>query len=225
VLPNGRFQIFIDLMTGLGAVTGMRSHHAVIETTALQSMMGVVFRPGGARGFFEAPASDFYNQIVPLDVVWGPYATEVCVRLRQAVTVRRKFQVLENALIQALQRGADERLALHPSVEYALRAFRHASEIRSVIEVSKEVGWSRRRLSQLFREQIGMTPKLYCRLIRFRAVVRHIVAGGHVNWADVAQAGGYYDQAHLSHEFRDFSGMSPSRYLAAERPFLNHVRL
>src|SRR5207247_9984800 len=52
---------------------------------------------------------------------------------------------------------------------------------------------------------------LYCRFVRFREVVRQVAAGGRVDWADVALAGGYYDQAHLAHEFRDFSGMSPSR--------------
>jgi len=49
----------------------MRSQHIVIETAAIQSVMNVVFRPGGAGGFFEVPASDFYNQVVPLDAVWG----------------------------------------------------------------------------------------------------------------------------------------------------------
>jgi len=46
-----------------------------------------------------------------------------------------------------------------------------------------------------------------------------------VDWADVALAGGYYDQAHLAHEFREFSGLSPSSYLMAEHPFVNHVRV
>jgi AraC-like DNA-binding protein len=110
-------------------------------------------------------------------------------------------------------------------VQYALRQFRHVPHIRTVIGVSREAGLSRRRLSQLFREQVGMAPKLYCRLARFRELVRQIAAGGPVDWADVALAGGYYDQAHLAHEFRDFSGMSPSGYLAAERPFVNHVRM
>src|SRR5262249_3489380 len=102
---------------------------------------------------------------------------------------------------------------------------RHVPRIATVIEVAREGGLSRRRFSQLFDEQIGMTPKRYCRLIRFRHVVRQIVAGGPVDWADVALAGGYCDQAHLSNEFREFSGMSPGSYLAAERPSLNHVRL
>ncbi len=225
VLPNGRFQMVIDLSTGLGAVSGMRSQSIEIETAMIRSVIGIVFRPGGARPFFEVPASDFYNQVVPLDALWGGQATHSCDRLREVLTAGEKFQLLEGALLQALQRGAERRLALHPSVQHALGAFRHVPHIRTVFHVSKEAGLSRRRFSQLFREQVGMTPKLYCRLIRFREVVQQIAAGGPVDWTAVALAGGYYDQAHLAHEFRDFSGMSPGSYLAAERPFVNHVRI
>jgi transcriptional regulator GlxA family with amidase domain len=69
-----------------------------------------------------------------------------------------------------------------------------------------------------------MTPKRYCRLIRFCKVVRQIAAKQPVDWIDVALSGGFYDQAHLIHEFRAFSGLSPERYLRAEHPFPNHVR-
>ena len=225
VLPNGRFQIVIDLAAGPGAVSGMRSQYIVIDTAAIETVMGVVFRPGGARGFFDVPADDFYNQVVPLGLAWGPRVTQLRDRLREVVAVGEKFRVLETALIQAMQRAGEKRLALHPSVEYALVKFRRVSHIRSVIGVTREAGLSRRRFSQLFREQVGITPKLYCRLHRFRKVVRQIASGGPVDWADVALAGGYCDQAHLAHEFREFSGMSPTSYLAAERPFLNHVRM
>jgi len=47
--------------------------------------------------------------------------------------------------------------------------------------------------------------------------------GSEIDWADVALAGGYFDQAHLVHEFRDFSGLTPGEYAAADRPFANHV--
>src|ERR1700738_434658 len=67
VLPNGKFQIVIDLAGGPGAVSGMRSQYIVIDTAAIHSVMGVVFRPGGARGFFDVPAGDFYNQVIELD--------------------------------------------------------------------------------------------------------------------------------------------------------------
>ncbi len=48
---------------------------------------------------------------------------------------------------------------------------------------------------------------------------------GALLYYDVALAGGYCDQAHLAHEFRDFSGISPGSYLVAERPFVNHVHM
>lgn len=235
VLPNGRFQLVINLSDvtvppedcAMGEwnqfapslVVGMRSHFSVIHTATLQSVMGVLFRPGGARAFFDETADAFYNQVVPLDQVWGPIASELRDRLREAGSVAQKFRTLEIALVQRLK----ERLELHAAVRYALREFTRAPHIRSVLEVTREAGMSRRRFAQLFREQIGLTPKLYCRLHRFQGVLRQIASGAPVDWADVALAGGYCDQAHLAHEFRDFSGISPGAYLASEPTFVNHV--
>jgi AraC-like DNA-binding protein len=225
VLPNGRFQIVIDLSGGAGAVCGMRSQYITIKPAAIRCVMGVVFRPGGARGFFLIPSSDFYNQIVPLDAVWGPQVARLQELLREARSAQGKLRALESALLEAVQRGDESRFVLHPSVDCALRAFGQTPHIQTVSEVARDVGLSRRRLTQVFAEQIGITPTLYCRLMRFRWVVREIAARGFVNWADIASAGGYSDQAHLAHEFRDFSGLSPSRYLEAERPFPNHFRI
>jgi len=70
--------------------------------------------------------------------------------------------------------------------------------------VARDAGLSRRRFAGLFREQVGLTPKLYCRLRRFRQVVRRSASGAPVNWAQVSLDGGYYDQAHMAHEFREY---------------------
>lgn len=225
VLPNGRLQLVVNLAAGVAAVAGIRSHSVTIETAVIPSMMGVVFRAGGAHGFFGVPANAFSNHVVPLDAVWGSRGMALRDLLSEAPTVSDKFQRLESVLSQAMRTAGHERLALHPSVQHALDLVRCSARVRTVTEMSRSSGLSRRRLGQLFDEQVGMTPKLYCRLIRFREVVRYIAAGAPVDWADLAAAGGYSDQAHLSHDFRDFSGMSPSSYLAAPRPFINHVRI
>jgi len=225
VLPNGRFQIIIDLPSGQGMVCGVRSRYSVIDPAAIRSVMGVVFRSGGVHGFFNAQGDDFYNQVVPLDLIWGSHATHLRERLQEAGTVEDKFRVLETGLLHAMRRAGESHLTLHSSVQYALREFRRAPHIRSVIGLAREAGLSRRRFSQVFSEQAGITPKLFCRLHRFLQIVRKIASGEPVDWADVALAGGYCDQAHLTHEFRDFSGLSPSSYLAAERPYLHHIRI
>jgi AraC-like DNA-binding protein len=235
VLPNGKFQLVISLAEGplrapgtpteewgqlaSSLVLGIRSHYSVIHTAVLQSAMGVVFWAGGARAFFDSPADAFYNESVPLDLIWGSKASELHERLRAAGTAVKKFRVLEIALLERVHKG----LELHNAVRYALREFAQAPHIRSVLDVRKETGLSRRRFAQLFREQVGLTPKLFCRLHRFQGVLRQIALGAPVDWADLALAGGYCDQAHLAHEFRDFSGVSPTAYLASERTVVNHL--
>ena len=219
-LPNGRFQLIIDLSGGFAPiVVGMQSKYAVLDTATLQHLMSVVFRPGGTREFFDLPADAFYNEVVPLEQVWGAEATALRDRLREAPTAAGKVCVLESALIE-------RRLArrnLHDAVRYALGRLQQDAHIRSVADVTRETGLSRRRFAQLFREQVGITPKLYCRLHRFQRVLRHIASGAPVDWAEVALAGGYCDQAHLANEFRDFSGITPGAYLASDHPFVNHV--
>ncbi len=225
LLPHGRFQLFFSLSdspiggvaaanweVGRGAsslVVGIETHCVVVETKALQTAMGVLFRPGGARTFFDAPADVFYNERVPLERLWGSRADRVRDRLREASTAAGKFQVLEMALLERMNRP----LELHAAVRYALGEFGRAPHLRRVLGVVKETGLSRRRFAQLFREQVGLTPKLFCRLHRFQSVMRQIATGAPVDWADLALAGGFCDQSHLANEFRTFSGISPHAYL------------
>jgi len=234
VLPGGRFQLIIHLtdafagqqdfapgetrLPGPMLVAGMRSRFGILDTTILRSVIGVVFRPGGARAFFDEPAHSFYNGTVPLDQVWGR-ASDLRERLCEAGTAAGRFRVLETALLERL----DRRFQLHPAVQYALGEFRQVPHLASVLEVTRKAGLSRRRFAQLFRDQVGITPKLYCRVNRFHSVLRQITSGVPVDWADVALAGGYYDQAHLNHEFYEFSGMSPGSYLASNPRGLTHV--
>lgn len=225
VLPNGKFQIVIGLSANIGVVTGMRTHHVIVRSGAMPSAMGIVFRPGGARAVLGPPSSDFFNRTVPLDSVWHSELPRLSERLVEAVTSRAKFDTLESGLLALIRSRNERRVGLHPAVWHALRAFQQLPPVASVLDVANDTGLSHRRLSQLFDEQVGMTPKSYCRLIRFRSVVQQIASGQPVEWADVALAAGYYDQAHFSHEFKQFSGMSPSSFMAAEHPYVNHVRI
>jgi len=229
VLPNGRFQLVFSLAEGPlrapgspseewgilapSLVLGIRTQYSVIHTAVLQSAMGVIFRPGVTRAFFDSPADAFCNDSVPLGLIWGSRAGELRDRLCAARSAVDKFRVLETALLERVNR----RFKMHAAVVYAIGEFERAPHILSVHEVAREAGLSRRRFAQLFREQVGLTPKLYCRLHRFQGAVRQIASGASVDWANLALAGGYCDQAHFAKEFREFSGASPGAYAASEK--------
>jgi AraC-like DNA-binding protein len=236
-LPDGRFQLAFSLAEGpISALAdpmgdgggiapslliGIRSRFSIIDTAKLRSAMGVVFRPGGAHAFLNMPADVFHDKNVSLDLIWGSMVQTLRDRLRSANNPAEKFQILEVALLSRI----NEHVRLNTAVRYALAEFDRRPQIPRVGELAHEAGLSRRRFAQLFREQIGLTPKLYCRLQRFQNALKQIASGASVDWAQLALAAGYCDQAHLAHEFRDFSGLSPSAYLAGCHRSASHATI
>ena len=73
---------------------------------------------------------------------------------------------------------------------------------------------SRRRFIEVFAEEVGFTPKLYLRLQRFKRVLNHVYGASQIDLSEVAYLHGYADQPHFNREFREFSGLTPSQYLA-----------
>jgi AraC-like DNA-binding protein len=91
--------------------------------------------------------------------------------------------------------------------------------------VTEDIGLSPKRFIQVFQDEVGLKPKLFCRVRRFQQVLHAISLGQEIDWADVAIDCGYFDQAHFIHDFRAFSGLNPSEYVARRTEHLNHVPL
>jgi AraC-like DNA-binding protein len=200
-------------------ICGPHSSFFVIDTAEQNSVMGIHFKPGGAFPFFRLPADELHNLHVSLEDLWGMEASLLRERLLQAPTPEQKFRVLESCLLEQ----AFKPLERHRAVEGALALFRNIHTAPAIAEVSDYIGISSRRLIQLFSHQVGLTPKLFCRVRRFQRILQLIHKGGEFDWADLAAGSGYFDQAHFIHDFNAFSGMTPSTYLARKTEHLNHV--
>jgi AraC-like DNA-binding protein len=199
-------------------IGGPHSEFDVIDTTDQQAIMGVHFKPGGAFPFFCIPAGELHNAMMPLDCLWGASADDLRGRVLEADTVEAKFRALEYCLLERAVRP----LELHPAVVFALNEFRQTPIISHVKE---QIGLIQKRFIQVFQEQVGLTPKLYCRVRRFQRALRLIAEQSDVEWTEVALACGYFDQAHFNHDFRAFSGISPTAYVAQRGQHFNHVAL
>jgi len=199
-------------------VAGARSECLLLDTSTPFSVIAVHFRPGGGFPFFRAPSTELHNRSVTLDLVWGDYAASVSDRLWEANTAESRFQVLEEAL-QTIARG---RLDRHPAVRHALDVFDRSNGARAVTNVVQGIGISSRRFWELFRNEVGLSPKAFCRIRRFNEVLTQIEQLATVDWLDVALSCGYFDQAQFNHDFRAFAGLSPSAYLR-DRMSRTHV--
>jgi AraC-like DNA-binding protein len=187
--------------------------------------IGVLFKPGGAYPFFGPSAGELHGLHVSLDALWGRRAAEeLRERLNAARTPEACFHVVERVLLHRLTsntRNAKPNVARHPAVAVALDALRESSRPRTIAQVVDQSGLSHRQFIAVFRREVGMSPKRFCRLRRFLDVAYRAWETNQVervDWVALALAHGYYDQAHLAHDFREFAGVSPTAYLRARDP-------
>ena len=204
-----------------GVVIGVHSKSFAMETSGPSTVIGAHFKPGGIYPFLKAPASELHGAVAPFDFEWGRRAHDLRERLLEAATPADKFDLLERFLLSEVTRP----LTWHPAVMFALSQFREGTSVAKVSEVVDRTGYSHRRFNELFRERVGLTPKRHHRLARFQEVLRGVEKAQDVDWAGLALDCGYFDQAHLIHEFREFSGMAPTAYLADRGLRSHHVPL
>jgi AraC-like DNA-binding protein len=225
ILPMGTAELVIDLGSGQtngAGISGPQSQSVIIERTAYDELLGIHFNAGGAFPFLGFPVGDLHGLNITLSDLWGERrASQLLWLLHEARTVEMKFQVLE----QWLKRIADRPLRHHPAVSFALKEFQQDPGLLSSAAVAEKVNLSQRRFIQLFRDEVGMTPKLFCRIQRFHAVIGMTSKLDTVDWVDVALSHGYFDQSHFIHDFQEFSGLSPTQYLGLRTEHLNHVRV
>jgi AraC-like DNA-binding protein len=88
-----------------------------------------------------------------------------------------------------------------------------------IADLANEIGWSRRHFGERFRDEIGLAPKQAARILRFERAGA-LLRRGHQDLAELAVECGYYDQAHLSNDWRMLAGCSPRTWIAEELPFL-----
>lgn len=231
VLPNGCMQIIVNLsrnfLTDCGEdgaetfrlpraiVVGARARYGVVDTADMEELAGIVIQPGGFAGLFRERADLFFERSVGLEEVWA--CASLAERLCEIPTPVEKLRTLEVLLTGLLQQST-RRSEL---VEQAIHLF--SKKGLRVAECAKSVGVSERRLSQVFREYVGIAPKMWCRIRRFQAAVETLHQGVDVPWAELALACGYYDQSHFANDFRAFSGIDPTTYSIHRGSWQNHV--
>ncbi|HKF20190.1 MAG TPA: helix-turn-helix domain-containing protein [Candidatus Angelobacter sp.] len=226
LLPQGTMELVIDLRDRRegyqsfpdSIVSGPHSRFFVIDTACQSEVIGIHFKPGGAFPFFKLPADELQNQHVALGDLWGARAAELRERVLAAPTPQAKVEVMEQFLMAQAFRGFER----HPAVGFALQEF-HKPELPAIAAVTDQIGLSSRRFIQVFSEEVGLSPKLFCRVQRFQQVLQIVRREREVDWAEIALGCGYFDQAHFIHDFKEFSGINPTAYLAAKTDHLNHV--
>lgn len=226
ILPTGTLELVINLRQNElrfydaeGTENGSRLSGAIVsgasgrgftpDSSEATFIIGVHFKPGGAFPFLGLPAGDLADTHVDLETLWGPSAARLRQRLCETGTSAGRFQLLQEALLSRLGHGVEP----HYAVSAALDLFGKNQAGPRVREAANDLGLSQRRFIQVFKAEVGITPKLFSRIQRFQQTRTFIQHHPSINWADLAVDLGYFDQSHFIREFLEFSGLSPTDYI------------
>jgi AraC-like DNA-binding protein len=173
-------------------------------------LLAVKFKPGQWTRFFNVPAIELTDTSASIHTLWGKSGRELEQRVYETKHVSNKVKLLDHTFIKLLSIGND---ASDERIPMALNAiWRHNGQVR-IEELAKALSISRRHLNRCFLEFVGLTPKRVCRIARFLSAFSPRQTIGQINWADLAIASGYSDQAHFIRECRYFTGKSPLPFL------------
>lgn len=189
-------------------LVGQMQRFILLRPSRRIATVGVRFRPAGARRFFREPASDLTGRFVSLDELWGPVAERLRAQLYEARSRAERARMLEDALLDEL-RGDDDRGTVAGTAVWILK-----NEGRvSVREAARHAGLSERSLERRFRDELGITPKAFARIVRLQGVLRAIGREAEPDWAGVAAECSYFDQPHLIRDFRALTGETPAEFV------------
>lgn len=196
-----------------GFVAGLNGTYALVESAGSQSGVEVYLTPVGGGLVTGGPMRHLRGRVVALDELFGALGGLVREQLLEAPGWEERFAIVDRFLVARLANTE----APPASLDWALARL-HAT--RGAIEIGSltvELGCSRRYLIGLFNDHVGLPPKLLARILRFEHALE-LADGGGIGWAEIAQRCGYYDQVHMIGDFQQFTGHSPTAYVALKLP-------
>ena len=192
-----------------GFAAGLGDRHAITEHGGHSCGVQIDLLPTGARRLFGVPMSELSGRIVGLrDLLPGHDA--LVERLAAARDWAQRLDLVEAFL---LQRIAGARIDT-ARVDWAVAQIESSCGRLDIGSLARELGCSHKHLISLFHDQVGIPPKLLARLLRFQQAIRAARSGAAIDWAELALAHGYFDQAHLVRDVKRFTGLTPTEVRA-----------
>jgi len=204
----------LTLNAGEAFVAGAHLRPALSHSAGSQAGIHVFLPLATLRLLLGMPMHEIADRVVPLDAILGRAARELGDALAAADGRDHRIDLLDEALRRRLHGIEPPNGQQH----HALRLLRARPDL-DISAIATEIGWSRKHMADRVRDAIGVGPRAFRRLLRFQTLTGLIAQeADRPDWAGLAAEAGYFDQSHMIREFREFSGLSPTAYLARSLP-------
>ena len=184
-------------------LVGQMTRPILITPTGSVQLLGIRFHPGGTLPFFRIPMQELTNRVTDLEALSSEFQNDL-VRCAEETSSLLKVAAVEKLLVERVRSCKhDSRL-----VSLVTKLVQNGGQV-SVDQLAMDAGVSSRQLERRFLLEVGIGPKLLSRILRFQQIFRAVDRHDE-GWAAVAADCGYYDQAHLIRDFREFTRQTPA---------------
>ena len=199
-LPAGQHTAF---------VAGLGDNPLITEYSGVQRCIEIELLPWAIKRLFNRVPGEFTQGCVSLEDLWGAKALLLLEQLSEVPTWPARFDLVNRVLVEkVLASSARPR----PEIQWAWHQLQHHGGCIPIQQLAQTIGWSDRYFAARFKEQIGITPKVTARRMRFNHARHLLKSVNPMSLSDIAATCGYSDQSHFSREFRLFAGCSAKVY-------------
>jgi len=194
-------------------------HHQL--TTSSASMIYVMFKPFGAFKLLGIPQQLLINECTLVSDILGEQIHTLCRRMEDhATNPPYVLNLLEDWLIGQLKKNDNLNT---DRINHACNQIMIHNGNIPIKELYKLSNMSKSSLEQHFKEQVGLSPKTFSRVIRFNQANKFLKETTTSDWQEIIYRYGYFDQSHFIHEFKHFFGYTPSQVHMSRENLSNHV--
>jgi AraC-like DNA-binding protein len=194
----------------VGQITGA----VVIAPTGAVDIVGIRLQPWGATSVLPIPASELRDVLVPLDVIAPGMARDLPDELQQETDPQARAALVFRHLMRQSHRTPTRQPARARAI---VNEATQSTDALTVRALAARLGLAERQIERELNRHVGLRPKMLLRIARFQRALSAARADESLSWSAVAARAGYFDQAHLTHEFRRFAACTPSQYLGRDR--------
>lgn len=193
---------------------GQISGYFYLQNTGISGVIGIKLKPTALTHLYRISMDSFTDKVVDLSEI-----PEISAALeKKKLGLNNNHDEMASALnlyFQSIAHRYD-----HGPADEAIEMIFEAKGMLSVNDITSTLYISERQLERIFKKYIGLSPKFYCRIIRFNYIFQ-CMKNKTITWADVVHQAGFYDQSHFIRNFKAFTGEEPSSYLFEKNNLAN----
>jgi AraC-like DNA-binding protein len=223
VVPNGNLKLTISYQNGIVAAVNGKAfaskEHDITLTGFIDvpvildvdkdvdtETIGIEFSPQGAYRFFHFTLNNIQNKIYSLSDVLGNTGKHFVEQMNNTTVVQQKIVLLHRFLLKQLSLNNEDLI-----FNYCVEKITASKGRITIKELEKKTGYSSRWLNMKFNEKLGVSPKNFSSVIRFKEYFQAFIANEKSFFrSDFYEL--YYDQSHFIKDFKRFTGLSPAKF-------------